>query len=96
MEQPLRQKDTSAWIIQVWAFFAVSIGAMVLSLVFLPTDRPIDNWMKGQLGITFLFSISSTFTLSKTIRDNHEATRLTARIDEARVEKILSEHHPLN
>ncbi|MGK7891103.1 MAG: YiaA/YiaB family inner membrane protein [Leptolyngbyaceae cyanobacterium] len=95
MQQPVRQKDTSAWIIQVWLFFVVSILAMLLSILRLPTDRTIDSWMKGQLGISFFFSISSSFTLAKTIRDNHEASRLTARIDEARVEKILSEHHPL-
>jgi hypothetical protein len=95
MEQPLRQQDTHAWIIQVWAFFVIAVLAMGYSIISLPTDRPIDNWMKGQLGITFLFSVSSTFTLAKTIRDNHEATRLVARIDEARVEKILTEHHPL-
>jgi hypothetical protein len=45
------------------------------------------------MGLTF--SVSSSFTLAKTIRDNHEATTLTARIDEARVEKILADHHPL-
>lgn len=95
MEQPLRQQDTHAWIIQVWAFFVIAILAMGYSIISLPTDRPIDNWMKGQLGITFLFSVSSTFTLAKTIRDNYEATKLVARIDEARVEKILTEHHPL-
>lgn len=95
MEQTVQQKDTQAWVIQVWAFFAIAMSAMTLSIIYLPTDRPIDNWMKGQLGITFLFSVSSTFTLAKTIRDNHEAGKLVARIDEARVEKILTEHHPL-
>jgi hypothetical protein len=47
------------------------------------------------VGIGFLYSLSSSFTLAKTIRDNQEAERLTARIDEARIEKILAEHHPL-
>jgi hypothetical protein len=95
MQQPLRQKDTNAWILQVWASFLISMSAMGTSIVYLPSDRPIDSWMKGQLSITFLFAVSSSFTLAKTLRDNHEAGRLTSRIDEARVEKILSEHHPL-
>jgi hypothetical protein len=33
--------------------------------------------------------------MAKTTRDIHEAKRLTARVDEARVEKLLNEHHPL-
>jgi hypothetical protein len=32
---------------------------------------------------------------SKTVRDQHEAKQVTARIDEAKVEKLLAEHHPL-
>ncbi len=56
---------------------------------------PIDYWVKGFVGMGLTFSVSSSFTLAKTIRDNHESTTLTARIDEARVEKILAEHHPL-
>jgi Uncharacterized protein conserved in bacteria len=47
------------------------------------------------MGMGLTFSVGSSFTLAKTIRDNNEATTLTARIDEARVEKILAEHHPL-
>ncbi len=96
MQQPLRQEDTASWIIQVWTAFIISMSAMSISIFNMPNNRPMDDWMKWQLTTTFLFAISSTFTLSKTIRDNHEATRLNARIDEARVEKILSEHHPLN
>lgn len=95
MQQPLKQKDTAAWIFQVWASFIISMGAMGASIFYLPSDRPIDNWMKWQLTTTFLFTVSSTFTLAKTVRDNHEAVKTMARIDEARVEKILSEHHPL-
>ncbi|OLP18188.1 hypothetical protein BST81_12785 [Leptolyngbya sp. 'hensonii'] len=84
-------KDTTAWIFQVWASFIISMGAMGLSLAWLP----MDNWMKGQLGVSFLFSISSSFTLAKTLRDNQEAHKLTSRIDEARVEKLLAEHNSL-
>jgi len=78
-------------VIQVWAAFIVSITASAIGLTYLP----VDNWIKGCLGTGFLFSISSTFTLAKTVRDNQEVGRLNAKIDEARVEKILAEHHPL-
>ncbi len=91
MKPIIYQKDTTAWLAQVWISFIVSVGATTLSIIYLPTD----NWVKGYVGMGFLYSLSSSFTLAKTIRDNQEAERLTARIDEARVEKILAEHHPL-
>ncbi|MCL1465758.1 YiaA/YiaB family inner membrane protein [Argonema galeatum] len=90
-QQTVPQKDTAAWIIQVWLSFALSVSATSLGIIYLP----VDNWVKGYMGMGLVFSVGSTFTLAKTTRDNHEASRLTARIDEARVEKILSEHHPL-
>jgi hypothetical protein len=52
--------------------------------------------MKGYMGVGFAFSIASTMSLSKTIRDIDDNKRFTARVDEARVEKLLSDHHPLN
>ncbi len=91
MKPIIYQKDTTAWLAQVWISFLVSVGATTLSIIYLPTD----NWVKGYVGMGFLYSLSSSFTLAKTIRDNQEAERLTARIEEARVEKILAEHHPL-
>jgi len=91
MKPIIYQKDTNAWIAQVWISFIVSVSATTASIIYLPTDA----WVKGYVGLGFLYSLSSSFTLAKTIRDNQEAERLTARIDEARVEKILAEHHPL-
>ncbi len=38
------------------------------------------------------FSIGSTISLTKTQRDIHESTKLTSKIEEARVEKILTAH----
>lgn len=90
-QAPNNQKDTTAWIIQVWLSFTLSLSATSIGIFYLP----VDSWVKGYMGMGLLFSIGSTFTLAKTVRDNHEAAKLTARIDEARVEKILTEHHPL-
>ena len=39
-----------------------------------------------------IFTIGSTFTLAKTLRDQHEATKLTKKIDDIQTEKILREH----
>lgn len=75
-----------------WRFFSrvtfvVSIAATTVGIVFLPADI----WVKGFLCIGLYFSIGSTFTLSKTLRDEFESTRLINRLSEAKSEKLLSE-----
>jgi len=42
------------------------------------------------------FSIGSTISLSKTIRDIHESQRILSRVDEAKLEKLLAEYDPFN
>lgn len=85
------QKDTTVWIIQTWISFFVSVAAAGIGISYLP----VDSWVKGYMGMSYAFTVGSTLTLAKTVRDNQEATKITSRIDEARVEKILAEHHPL-
>ena len=82
---------SSAWIFQAWASFVISIFATSVGILYLP----VDSWTKGFMGMGLAFSVGSTMSLAKTTRDIHESKRLTSRVDEARVEKILSEHHPL-
>ncbi len=62
---------------------------------FSVVNLPVDNWIKGFMGIRLAFSIGSTLTLAKTTRDLHESKKLTSRIDEAKVEKLLSQDDPL-
>ncbi|MCC3412122.1 MAG: hypothetical protein JGK24_05420 [Microcoleus sp. PH2017_29_MFU_D_A] len=90
-QQIVRQRDTNAWILQCWVSFILAISTTAIGVIYLP----VDIWVKSFVGMGLTFSVGSSFTLAKTIRDNNEATRLTARIDEARVEKILADHHPL-
>lgn len=85
------QKDTAAWILQVWLSFVISMTATGIGIA----NLPVNDWVKGYMAMGMLFTVGSSFTLAKTIRDKHEATKFAARIDEARVEKILAEHHPL-
>lgn len=87
----INQKDTAAWVFQVWASFILAVSATSFGILFLP----VDNWVKGFMGMGLTFSVGSSFTLAKTVRDNHEAQRILSRVDEARVEKLLSDHDPL-
>lgn len=91
MQQVEHQKDTAAWMIQVWASFVLAVSATAIGIFYLP----VPGWTKGYMGMGLAFTVGSTFSLAKTTRDFHEAKKLTAKIDEARVEKLLSDHHPL-
>lgn len=83
---------TNAWVMQVWASFALSVCATTIGIL----NLPVDNWVKGYMGMGVLFSVGSTFSLAKTSRDIHESKRLISRVDEAKLEKILAEHDPFN
>lgn len=83
-----QQKDSHAWVFQTWAAFVLSISMTTFGIV----NLPVDNWIKGFMGMGLAFSVGSTFTLAKTTRDLHETKKLTSRIEEAKVEKLLSQH----
>ena len=91
MQQITSQKDSAAWIFQTWAAFSLSISTTTVGII----NLPVDNWVKGFMGMGLAFSVGSTLTLAKTARDVHEARRISAKIDEAHVEKLISQHHPL-
>ncbi|MBK6688752.1 MAG: hypothetical protein IPG45_30040 [Deltaproteobacteria bacterium] len=80
-----------AWVAQTWISFALSIGATAIGVIYLP----VDAWMKAFLGMGLIFSVGSTLSLSKTLRDEHEAKRITSRVDDAKLQKILANHDPL-
>lgn len=82
---------SAAWVVQSWLSFAISVTATALGIYCLPDD----GWVKGFLAMGLLFTVGSSLSLAKTVRDLHEGTRLTARIDEARVSKLIAEHDPL-
>ncbi|NEQ39458.1 MAG: hypothetical protein F6K40_25655 [Okeania sp. SIO3I5] len=88
----VQQKDTAAWILQVWASFILATSGTAIGIIYLP----VDNWIKSFMGMGLTFSVGSAFTLAKTIRDNYESGRISARLDEAKVEKLLADHHPLD
>lgn len=83
-------KNTSAFFAQAGLSFGVSLLGLVWAILYLP----VDPWVRAFLGMTSLFLVSSSFTLAKVIRDAQEEKAVSTRLDQARVEKILSEHDP--
>ncbi|MBD0269176.1 MAG: hypothetical protein ICV77_12895 [Cyanobacteria bacterium Co-bin8] len=85
------RSHSNAWIFQSWATFVLSIAGLTVGII----NLPVDSWIKGYMGIGTVFAVGSTLSLAKTTRDLHEEKHLTARIDEAKVERLLADHHPL-
>jgi len=47
--------------------------------------------MKGFLIMGMFFTVGSAFTLSKTIRDDHESDKIINRIKNAKTERVLKD-----
>ena len=87
----LPASHSAAWVAQTWMSFALSLGMTAIGIYWLP----VDAWVKGFMAMGVLFTVGSSFSLAKTLRDLHEAERTHKRIDEARVSKLIAEHDPL-
>ncbi|MBU1357338.1 MAG: hypothetical protein KKC79_11530 [Gammaproteobacteria bacterium] len=77
--------DTPMWKLVVWGGFFTAVALTGWGLL----KMEISDSYKAFLGVSWLFLISSAFTLAKTLRDRYEADLAQARID-GRVESLLN------
>ena len=63
------QVDTASWSVTVWVAFAAAIALTAWGLWRMNIPGAEKNYML----VSWLFLISATFTLAKTVRDGHEA-----------------------
>lgn len=70
------QVDTSAWVIAVW----IALAAAILLTGWGLWRMGIEQWQKYYMLVSWLFAVSSTFTLAKTVRDAQEAELLEQRL----------------
>jgi len=87
MNDSQNQSQSTSWLFFVKASFVISLGAMAAGIAFMPGGL----MEKGYFTMGSLFLISASFTLSKTIRDQHESERMINKINEAKTNKILNE-----
>nr|WP_241831082.1 YiaA/YiaB family inner membrane protein [Parafrankia soli] len=73
---------------------ALSFGISVVAVTYAIAHLPGDAWIRGFLLLGMLYIITSTFTLAKCVRDQHEASAVISRVDQARLERFLAEHDP--
>jgi hypothetical protein len=74
------QVDTNAWVMTVWVAFAAAVTLTAWGLF----RMKIEEWQKYYMLVTWLFLVSSSFTLAKMLRDEQEATLLERRAAAAR------------
>lgn len=70
-----------------WIGFIISSTGMVIGLAYLEATFA----MKGFIGMSYLFSVISCFTLAKVVRDKHEADKFINKVEHAKTEKLLNE-----
>lgn len=88
MDNQTIQGNSAGWLFFVKASFVMSVLAMGVGILLIPEDILIKLF----LAMGTLFVISSSMTLSKTIRDEFEARKLMNKINEAQTNKLVKEY----
>jgi len=88
---PNHPVHSPAWIMFTQASFALAIVAVGSGLFLLD----IELAAKGYLAMGALMVMMTSINLSKTLRDQHEAARLTNKVEEAKVSDFLMRQDPL-
>lgn len=74
-----RRSDTPLWGLVVWGGFGLAVALTAWGL----WRMTINPTYKAYLGVSWLFLVSTVFTLAKTLRDAHEALLARTRRDAA-------------
>ncbi len=90
MTTPTQPKNTHAFYLQAGISFGVALLTMIVAVLYLP----VDPWIRAFLGLGVMYLTTSAFTLAKCVRDAQENQSVYARLDQARVDKILADHDP--
>jgi hypothetical protein len=87
MSTPLRPRTTAAFFAQSVISFAVSLAVTIIAIGYLQDSR----WVRAFLALGLLYVVTSSFTLAKCVRDRQEESAIVSRVDQARLDKLLSE-----
>ena len=81
------QPHSASWVSFTYAGFFGSLALVGLGIWSLP----LDWWARGYLAMGIFLLVQSCITMTKTMRDNHEAAKLINKVEEARTERLLME-----
>jgi len=84
MNNPVLHHSQS-WIVFTYVSFAAALAMVIGGIVLISLDLA----MKGYLAMGVVMLIQCCITLTKTIRDNDEASKLVNRLEDAKTERLL-------
>lgn len=70
------ERETPLWRLVVWASFALAMGLTGWGLA----RMEVNDTYRAYLGVSWLYLVTSAFTLAKTLRDRHEADLAEAHV----------------
>jgi hypothetical protein len=79
------QPHSGAWVAFNYANVALALTMTVGGVFFLP----LDVWIKGYMLMGIAMLVSSSISVTKTIRDVQESARLLNKIEDAKTEQLL-------
>jgi hypothetical protein len=82
---PNNPQHSSAWVSFTYANMLLSLALMLGGILFLP----LDMWIKGYMLMGVAMLVSSSITVTKTVRDIQEAGKLVNKIEDAKTEQLL-------
>jgi hypothetical protein len=82
---PNNPQHSSAWVSFTYANMLLSLALMLGGILFLP----LDMWIKGYMLMGVAMLVSSSITVTKTVRDTQEAGKLVNKIEDAKTEQLL-------
>ena len=84
-------QNSKSFYSMAWIAFVLSFVGMGIGIVYLEGNLAI----KGFLLMSYLFSVTSCFTVAKVVRDKHEADQFLNKVEMTKTEKFMSEHSPI-
>ena len=84
-------QNTKSFYTLAWIGFAASMIGTIAGIHYLEADIA----MKGFFAMSYLFSVTSCFTVAKVVRDRHESDKIINKVEHAKTEKYLAERDPL-
>ncbi|BCK75935.1 hypothetical protein EDC15_1193 [Acetobacter aceti NBRC 14818] len=60
---------SSSWVMFTWISFVVALLSMAVAVIYMP----MESWLRAYLGLSGLFLVQSSISLSRTLRDQAES-----------------------
>ncbi|GLX01524.1 YiaA/YiaB family inner membrane protein [Microtetraspora sp. NBRC 16547] len=88
--KPIQPTMTAAYYAQCVISFGLALTTVAAGIAYLP----VNPWVRAFLAVGVMYTVTSAFALAKCVRDRQELDSMSTRVDQARLEKLLSEHDP--